>query len=777
MTITETPTVVPRELWELALHPWSQLWAISLLHATWQVFVVGCMYSIGRLCIEREHAERRYAWGMSCLLLAAGLPLINAFGIGLLGDNREIGKNDSDITISDSFVRTASDTISHGDDNATRAASLVRLDDSDALPTPIAVDSRQRATTTADRTAADRTAGGGIDAGGTRARDVAERRLSFDNPPETAEVPRFVLVHWLPSPRPWVFLGWCAGLVASWLRYAAGHAYLHWLRQHRVALSPEMEARATQLCGAMKLRAQVLVAASSQAGCAIASGLLRPMVLLPTSWLSDLTPEMLEAVIAHELAHIRRHDLWANLCQNVAQSLLFFHPVVWWIAADVRHEREKCCDRLAANAINNTHIYACTLHYLAGEQRAPWRDSATAVAMGGNSMKLLDRVQYVLGIEAARSDWAWWPWGGLLVIALAWNYLAAPAARVVADDGGHEQIERIAEEAIIAEAIAAEAAIEEAITDELDAIAQSADDDDSLDLTFQAILAQREGDRERDGDRARDRDRPRDGDFERDRPRDADMFARLMERLERIEMQLDRQARRMDNLERKLAGPRVEPLEKNRVATSEPTPENVIIRFQGNERMEKVKADAERAQNAAKKSLQESLTQRKTEFKHRKEQLAEEMKMLEITAEQQRSRAEVELQLAELQLQKADLQVKNEQAQLSESGKQLAAKLQRMTELHKQGNISIEELEAMQAAVAANELAQATVAAEREIAHKERELQLKARHMEVRQVEMELQHRRQELERQITEMDRDFERQMQEMKVQFELRLEPTLKK
>ena len=79
----------------------------------------------------------------------------------------------------------------------------------------------------------------------------------------------------------------------------------------------------------------------------VALGYLRPMVLLPATLVTQMPPEMLEAIIAHELAHIRRLDLWVNLAQRVVETLLFYHPAVWWLSSRLRSERELCCDELA----------------------------------------------------------------------------------------------------------------------------------------------------------------------------------------------------------------------------------------------------------------------------------------------------------------------------------------------------------------------------------------------------------------------------------------------
>ena len=75
-------------------------------------------------------------------------------------------------------------------------------------------------------------------------------------------------------------------------------------------------------------------------------GVIRPMILLPPAALNGWTIEQLEMVLWHELAHLRRWDNLVNLLQRVVESLLFFHPAVWWVSGWARLERELCCDLL-----------------------------------------------------------------------------------------------------------------------------------------------------------------------------------------------------------------------------------------------------------------------------------------------------------------------------------------------------------------------------------------------------------------------------------------------
>src|SRR6185436_4431619 len=111
-------------------------------------------------------------------------------------------------------------------------------------------------------------------------------------------------------------------------------------------------------------------------------GWLRPAILLPISSLTGLTHQQLEMVLAHELAHIRRHDFLVNALQSVAETLLFYHPAAWWISRQIRIERENCCDDLAVATCGDAIQYARTLAQLE-ELRAV---AAPAVAANGGSL-------------------------------------------------------------------------------------------------------------------------------------------------------------------------------------------------------------------------------------------------------------------------------------------------------------------------------------------------------------------------------------------------------
>jgi beta-lactamase regulating signal transducer with metallopeptidase domain len=94
---------------------------------------------------------------------------------------------------------------------------------------------------------------------------------------------------------------------------------------------------------------------------------MRPAIILPLGCMSGFSPTQIEALLAHELAHIRRHDFLVNLLQSIVETLFFYHPAVWWVSSQMRREREHCCDDLAVEITGDRLAYADALTQL--EQR------------------------------------------------------------------------------------------------------------------------------------------------------------------------------------------------------------------------------------------------------------------------------------------------------------------------------------------------------------------------------------------------------------------------
>ncbi len=192
---------------------------------------------------------------------------------------------------------------------------------------------------------------------------------------------------------PWLAPLWMAGVLLFHLRSAAGWMAAGRLRRRGVcgAPPPWLE-RLDQLRARLHVSKPVALLETCLADVPVVIGHLRPVILIPVGLLAGMPARQLEAVLMHELAHIRRRDYLANLLQRVVESFLFYHPAIWWMTGVVRAEREKCCDDLVVAASGNAHEYAAALAAL--EQTRWTANEAVVAATGGNLMKRIHRLLY-----------------------------------------------------------------------------------------------------------------------------------------------------------------------------------------------------------------------------------------------------------------------------------------------------------------------------------------------------------------------------------------------
>jgi beta-lactamase regulating signal transducer with metallopeptidase domain len=192
---------------------------------------------------------------------------------------------------------------------------------------------------------------------------------------------------------PWCVVAWLCGVALFSVRLIGGWRVTVRLRTAGVRPAPsEWQRSLEDLVRRMRVSAPVRLLVSSRAAVPMVVGWLRPVVLMPTAALLGLPPEQVQALLAHELAHILRRDYLVNVLQNIAEALLFYHPAVWWVSGQIRAERELCCDDLAVAASGDAFTYACALADLESARRARLR---TALAADGGS--LLARIRRLAG--------------------------------------------------------------------------------------------------------------------------------------------------------------------------------------------------------------------------------------------------------------------------------------------------------------------------------------------------------------------------------------------
>jgi GWxTD domain-containing protein len=235
---------------------------------------------------------------------------------------------------------------------------------------------------------------------------------------------------------PWLAPFWIAGVSMACLWHLAGWVSVRRLRRRGVCCAPEhWQQQLTRLSARLQLSRPVLLLESCLVDAPMVLGHFRPYILMPIGLLAGLPPAQLEAILLHELAHIRRHDYLINVLQRSVEALLFYHPAVWWISRVIRAERENCCDDVVVAMSGDAHEYAVALATLE-QNRWSGRQAAVA-ATGGNLVKRIRRLLY-----PERPSGAWAPLfaaaillaGGAAVLA-AWPAAAPPQSSAATKKG------------------------------------------------------------------------------------------------------------------------------------------------------------------------------------------------------------------------------------------------------------------------------------------------------------------------------------------------------
>ncbi len=217
--------------------------------------------------------------------------------------------------------------------------------------------------------------------------------------PQSLELPGWLLS--VTTQLPALVAAWSLGVGLMAVRLGAGMAWVSLIR-HRAQPAPAVwQARLDALALRLGLHHKVLLQLLPDLASPITVGFLRPVVLVPAALLSGMPVPLLEALLAHELAHVRRWDYLANLLQSVVEALLFFHPVVWWLSSRMRDTREEVADALAADALGDPRRVAQALHALAIHRPLP----TPTLALSANGGKLLQRLERLMAPQTHTSNW------------------------------------------------------------------------------------------------------------------------------------------------------------------------------------------------------------------------------------------------------------------------------------------------------------------------------------------------------------------------------------
>ena len=215
---------------------------------------------------------------------------------------------------------------------------------------------------------------------------------------------------------------WLVGTTLLLLRLVVGFTHVQSLKVQQVhPISADIQALMNTLIEKTRMPATIKLLESARATVPMTIGWIKPVVLLPVGIASGLTINQLEAILAHELAHIKRYDYLVNIFQNFVEILFFFHPATWFISGKVRDERENCCDDFAVEICGDSLVLAKALTQVASFQQQP----LLAMAFGAKRQTFMDRIKRIIGINDSKpmsyGNWAA-VLGMILVVALGVVY-------------------------------------------------------------------------------------------------------------------------------------------------------------------------------------------------------------------------------------------------------------------------------------------------------------------------------------------------------------------
>ncbi|MDB5174037.1 MAG: TonB domain/peptidase domain protein, partial [Phycisphaerales bacterium] len=370
----------------------------TLLHSLWQGLLIALLLAMVLAVLRRRSPQSRYLASCAAMVALAIAPVIT-FMAAPPPRIASTGLN--------SIASTASQPESP---RATAPDVVISASGSDAP----AAESRSVHTIEA---------GSPIDA---RSPQSAALSIRATSPAHAARLPLHSMVDRLSPSLPWLVLAWVSGMLALSIRnLGAWVAVQHLKSRSTRPVESAIEQAGERLSQRLGLARRVRFLQSALVDSPLVIGVLKPAVLLPASVLTELPMAQLEALLAHELAHVVRHDYLVNLLQSAIETLLFHHPATWWISRRIRIEREFCCDDIAVRVTRDRSTYIRALAAVAGVP-------APALAPAASGGLLLPRLRRMLGLPDPRARGAS-PWlAGALAVVLCMIAAIAPTLYVPA---------------------------------------------------------------------------------------------------------------------------------------------------------------------------------------------------------------------------------------------------------------------------------------------------------------------------------------------------------
>jgi beta-lactamase regulating signal transducer with metallopeptidase domain/outer membrane protein assembly factor BamB len=368
----------------------------ALVHSLWQFALVTLLASLAVRAMQQTSSKLRYGVLVTAMVVSVAAPMATWLLV-----SRDIPSSSPVAIDAEPHLKDATDR--RTDVLRLASAALLASDEQRQSPAPESAASETQPVVLPQTTA------------------ILEAESSWSERTTSAVRP------WLA----WIVAGWSLGVVVCSARPLLGWWTLRRLK--RVGVSPvpdQVLAALDRVSERLGLRGAVQLLQSTLAQVPIVVGYFRPVILLPVSLVTSIPASQLEAILAHELAHVQRHDFVVNLLQTLVETLFFYHPAVWWLSRQIRMEREHCCDDLVVKLLDNRVEYGRAL--VAIEQQ---RGKNSVLALGATDGSLLSRVRRIVGPNSehtATSLVERWPAallgivliGVLTVLSLTWNLAA-----------------------------------------------------------------------------------------------------------------------------------------------------------------------------------------------------------------------------------------------------------------------------------------------------------------------------------------------------------------
>ena len=192
------------------------------------------------------------------------------------------------------------------------------------------------------------------------------------------------------------------GVIMFFLRFLGSLMWLQYLKSTARELSEDLQIRVFQLSRQIGLHRITEVRESVKAIVPAVVGYIKPVILVPAAIIGNMTPESLEAILLHELAHIRYRDWLVNIVQTILEALFFYHPAFWWMSSVLRQERENRCDDLAAGSCKSPEEYASVLVEVSEWNLGTLQSAASLFSKNKN--QLLNRITRIIKLNEMKTN-------------------------------------------------------------------------------------------------------------------------------------------------------------------------------------------------------------------------------------------------------------------------------------------------------------------------------------------------------------------------------------